>query len=388
MSIANPISYPAESSSINLPDLLEEIKTRALASEFDDQTFISKDIIEKFKAIGVYRALVPRRFGGDEISPTQFCELIEQISMADGSAGWVASFGMSPIYLGALPLNTLKEIYHKSPDIIFAGGIFPPQPAETAANGHIINGRWRYSSGCKSADLFGVGFTPRKKDNSLGLPHTAVLLAEDVAIEHNWDMTGLKGTGSHDIIVDNKYVSDDWVFVRGSHSALEEPFFRYPSLSFATQVLCIVGIGVAKAAINHLIEMSEGAKSITGAPIIGDRPLTQYQIAQSEAQLQSARSWFYETMNDTWHTILKGDDISKAQINAMRLSCTHASRISANVARDIQLISGMAGVHKLHPLSRYVNDTNVITQHAFMGEFTYQNAGSMLFGNDPAPGYL
>lgn len=374
--------------SLTLPQVLEEIKIRAQACEFDSQAFISQDIIDKFKEIGVYRALVPKCFGGDSLSPIDFCKLIEKISMADGSAGWVASFGMSPTYLGALPVSTLQKIYEKTPDIVFAGGIFPPQPATKTEGGHIIQGRWRYSSGCKSADLFGVGFTPRKSDDSLGLPHTAVLYAKDVDIEDNWEMSGLQGTGSHDIIVNKKFVSDEWVFIRGSASTLDEPFFRYPSLSFATQVLCIVGIGVARSAIDYLITMSEKSKSITGAPIIGDRPLTQYQIAQAQAQLQSARSWFYETIQDTWETILIGDPVQKHQINSMRLACTHASRTAADVARTIQLISGMAGVHRTNPLSRYVNDTQVITQHAFMGEFTYQNAGSMLFGNEPTPGYL
>ena len=54
---------------------------------------------------------MPKRFGGEEWSPRQFCELIETLSKADGSVGWVASFGMSPAYLGSLPEETLKELY-------------------------------------------------------------------------------------------------------------------------------------------------------------------------------------------------------------------------------------------------------------------------------------
>jgi alkylation response protein AidB-like acyl-CoA dehydrogenase len=65
------------------------------------------------------------QYGGDEISPAEFCQLIETIATADGSAGWVASFGMNPFYLGGLPLSTLDEIYRHGPDVVFAGGIFP-----------------------------------------------------------------------------------------------------------------------------------------------------------------------------------------------------------------------------------------------------------------------
>ena len=113
---------------VELETLCQEIRERALTGEFDDQAYVSLDIIEKLKKIGVYRALVPARFGGEECSPREFCELIEKLSMADGSVGWVASFGMSPAYLAGLPESTLAQIYQDSPDVVFAGGIFPPQP--------------------------------------------------------------------------------------------------------------------------------------------------------------------------------------------------------------------------------------------------------------------
>ena len=80
-----------------LEPLLSEVATRS--QDFEHQRHISDDIISRFKQVGVYRALVPKIYGGDECSPAQFCELIEQIATADGSAGWVASFGMSPFYL-------------------------------------------------------------------------------------------------------------------------------------------------------------------------------------------------------------------------------------------------------------------------------------------------
>ena len=109
--------------------LLADIRERARREEFDRQKFISQDVIERFKELGVYRALVPTRFGGDQRSPMEFCQMVEEISAADGSAGWVASFGMNPVYLAALPLATLEKVYANGPDVVFAGGIFPPQPA-------------------------------------------------------------------------------------------------------------------------------------------------------------------------------------------------------------------------------------------------------------------
>lgn len=374
--------------SIDLDELCDEIRERACSGEFDQQAYVSQDIIQKLKQLGVYRAFVPKRFGGDEISPRQFCELIERLSMADGSVGWVASFGMSPAYLGSLPEATLKELYKDSPDIVFAGGIFPPQSAELVDDCFMVNGRWKFSSGCKGADIVGVGISPKKDNESQGLPRMAVLPAHKAKIEMTWDTVGLKGTGSHDLVVENVSVPEAWTFVRGEPSKLPEPFFKYPSLSLATQVLTVVGIGVAAAALDEFKKLAPGKASITGGAEIANRPVTQYEFSQAQAEFLAARNWFYQTMDVVWNEILAGRQPAAQQISDMRLSCTHAARVSARVARKMQMLAGMTAIYTNNPFSRFVNDTNVVTQHAFMGDNTLQNAGAMSFGLNPTPGYL
>ena len=373
---------------IDLDELCDEIRERACSGEFDQQAYVSQDIIQKLKQLGVYRAFVPKRFGGDEISPRQFCELIERLSMADGSVGWVASFGMSPAYLGSLPEATLKELYKDSPDIVFAGGIFPPQSAELVDDCFMVNGRWKFSSGCKGADIVGVGIAPKKDNETQGLPRMAVLPADKAKIEMTWDTVGLKGTGSHDLVVENVSVPEAWTFVRGEPSKLPEPFFKYPSLSLATQVLTVVGIGVAAAALDEFKKLAPGKASITGGAEIANRPVTQYEFSQAQAEFLAARNWFYQTMDVVWNEILAGRKPDPNLISDMRLSCTHAARVSARVARKMQMLAGMTAIYTNNPFSRFVNDTNVVTQHAFMGDNTLQNAGAMSFGLNPTPGYL
>lgn len=377
-----------ETQKVELDALCREIRARACTGEFDQQAFVSQDIIDKLKQIGVYRALLPKRFGGDEVSPRAFCELIEKLSMADGSVGWVASFGMSPAYLGSLPEATLNELYKNGPDIVFAAGIFPPQPAEITENGVVVKGRWKFSSGCMGADIIGVGIAPRKDNEAQGLPRLAVMPAHQAKIEMTWDTVGLKGTGSHDLVVDNVEVANEWTFVRGEASKLPEPFFKYPSLSLATQVLTVVGIGVAAAALEEFKLLAPGKASITGGAEIANRPVTQYEFAQVEAEFLAARTWFYQTMDVVWQEIIAGRTPSAADISAMRLSSTHAARVSARVARKMQMLAGMTAIYTNNPFSRFVNDTNVVTQHAFMGDATLQNAGAMSFGLNPTPGYL
>lgn len=367
--------------------LLTDIRERARREEFDQQRYISHDVIARFKELGVYRALVPTRFGGEQRSPMEFCEMVEDVSAADGSAGWVASFGMNPVYLAALPLETLKKIYADGPDVVFAGGIFPPQPAEFVDGGLKVSGRWKFSSGCVGASLIGVGISP-KNGETVGLPRLAVMPREKVRIDETWDVVGLIGTGSHDLVIDDVVVPEDWTFVRGGPANLDEPLFRYPSLSFAAQVLSVVGLGVARAALDYLADMASGRFSVTGAPVLADRPLAQMQVAKAEAELRAARAWFYEAMENVWASVLAGDAVTVEQTNLLRLSSTHATRVSAEVARTAQMLSGMTGVYRHSPLARFVNDAQVVTQHAFMGDVTYQSAGAIFFGGKPMPGYL
>nr|WP_171067979.1 acyl-CoA dehydrogenase family protein [Acinetobacter vivianii] len=377
-----------DSNTTQLDALCQEIRERACTGEFDNQAYVSQDIIDKLKQIGVYRALVPKRFGGNEWSPKQFCELIEQLSKADGSVGWVASFGMSPAYLGSLPEATLEQLYKDSPDIVFAGGIFPPQPAEITDAGVVVSGRWKFSSGCMGADIVGVGISPQKDNEAQGLPRMAVMPANKAQIDMTWDTVGLKGTGSHDLVVKDVLVAKEWTFIRGEPSKLPEPFFKYPSLSLATQVLTVVGIGVAAAAIEEFQKLAPGKSSITGGAEIANRPVTQYEFAQAEAEFKAARVWFYDTMQIVWNEVLAGRIPSAEQISDMRLSCTHVARVCARVTRKIQMLAGMTAIYTHNPFSRFVNDTNVVTQHAFMGDATLQNAGLVSFGMKPAPGYL
>lgn len=377
-----------DTTTTELEHLCQEIRERACSGEFDNQAYVSQDIIEKLKQIGVYRALVPKRFGGNEWSPKQFCELIEQLSKADGSVGWVASFGMSPAYLGSLPEATLAQLYKDGPDIVFAGGIFPPQPAEITDDGVVVSGRWKFSSGCMGADIVGVGISPQKDNEAQGLPRMAVMPANKAQIDMTWDTVGLKGTGSHDLVVKDVLVEKEWTFVRGEPSKLPEPFFKYPSLSLATQVLTVVGIGVAAAAIEEFQKLAPGKSSITGGAEIASRPVTQYEFAQVEAEFKAARVWFYDTMQIVWNEVVAGRTPSAEQISDMRLSCTHVARVCARVTRKIQMLAGMTAIYTHNPFSRFVNDTNVVTQHAFMGDATLQNAGLVSFGMKPAPGYL
>ncbi|MBP2292745.1 acyl-CoA dehydrogenase family protein [Azospirillum rugosum] len=363
--------------------LLADIRARR--GDFERQRHISPDIIDRFKAMGVYRALVPKRYGGDEKSPLDFLLMVEAIAAADGSAGWVASFGMNPAYLAALPPETVEKVWADGPDVVFAGGIFPPQPARKVEGGYSVSGRWQFASGCLGATLCGVGIMP---EDGQSLPRMAVMPRDRLTIEPNWDVLGLVGTGSHDLVVEDVVVPEEWTFTRGGAPTVDAPFFRYPSLAFAAQVLSVVTLGLAREALDVVQDTANARASVTGAPNIGDRPHVQTEIAKAEAKVRAARAFFYEATEDAWQAVLDGGRPTPHQTSMLRLSTTHLTQECAEAVRSAYHLSGMTGTYNAHPLSRLFRDAAMCTQHAFMGAITYQNAGAMFFGKKPLPGYL
>lgn len=360
---------------------------RSRHAEFSAQTHISADVVELMKRAGVFRAMVAKRFGGDEMHPSDFLRLIETISEADGSTGWVASFGFSAVYLSALPLATLEKMYSSGPDVVFAGGIFPPQAARPVEGGLEVSGRWSWGSGCRGADLIGVGIKVEGGGSTGGLPLIAVMPASKVTIVDNWNVTGLLGTGSHDMVVDKVVVPEEWTFIRGGASSLDTPLYRYPSMPLAAQVLAVVGLGIARAALDCLTELAGGRASITGAPTLADRAYVQTDIAKAEAALRSARAFFYETTDAAFAALERDDDLDVATRSLLRLASTNAAHVGAEVVGAVYRLSGTTGIDASHPIARYLKDAMVVPQHAFMADGTWQNAGKILLGLEAGPGF-
>lgn len=381
-SIASENSSPIDEDAF--AKLLTEIKERR--SEFQEQRYISQDIIEKLQAIGLYGAFVPKQLGGTPISPTEFMKLIERLSIADGSTGWVASFAFATKYLCSLSKDSLENIFRDDPSLVFAGATFPIQPAKKVEGGIIVNGRWPFGSGCMNASLVAVGVSVPGEGDQV-FKQMAVMRADKITIDLTWNTVGMSATGSNTMVVEDVFVPDDMILLRDAPSSIDAPEYMYPTVTLAAQVLAVCGLGTARAAIDHIVTIAENSKSITGAPTLGDRVNVQIHIAECEAKLQAARSWFYATTDEAWDIIQAGGPITREQNMALRLSASHAARTGAEVARICFEMVGTMGIFRENPLSQYLTDSMVTAQHAFLTEGSFMNAGKVMFGKPYIPGY-
>lgn len=362
--------------------VLEDIRARA--QEFQTLRHIPQDVVNDFKAMGVYRAFVPTRFGGDALSPAAFCRLIEDIAAADASAGWVASFGVSATYLSTLPPETYAEIFGKNPNTVFAGAMFPPQPAETVAGGYKVTGQWPWGSGIMGADLAGAGI--KVEDNTSKLPLIAIMPREKVEVVDTWKTVGLAATGSHDIKVDGVVVPREWTFVRGSKPTMDDQIFRYPSMALASQVLAVVSLGAARSALDFIYETGS-RQSVTGAPKPGARPYLQTEYAKARGVYEGARALFYDTLEAAWEELTHNSAVSRETHVKLRLVASKAAKDGAEAARMAFALGGSTAINVGHPLGRAMIDAASVAQHAFLSEGTFTGAGAAMFDEPTMPGY-
>jgi indole-3-acetate monooxygenase len=380
--------YPEYAGPLSLDELVVEIERRR--DEFDQLSHVPRDMVSKMKRAGIFRASTPKRFGGDALPPPRFLEMLERIAIADGSAAWVAAFGSANTYLASLPVETQASIYASGPDQVFSGGLYPLQNAEHAPGGFLVSGQWRFASGCKGADWIGVGIggaPGNAGDSNAGKPFTAVFPASEVEIVDNWNVVGMQGTGSHDLRLANKFVDEQWTFVRGGAPLIDEPLYRYPAVAYQAQVHAAVNIGLARAALDLLAGMSGVTKTTTGAPRLADRAYYRAGLAQAEANLRSARAFFFESAEMSWRTVLNGDPVTSDEANLLRLSATHAAHTCAEVVMQAYKMAGIGAIYRESRMQRLVRDSIVVTQHAFLGEGTYDASGALFVGIAPVTPY-
>ncbi|TWS21564.1 flavin-dependent monooxygenase [Tsukamurella asaccharolytica] len=346
--------------------------------EFAAQHYVPGDYIDLLKRTGLFRAATPQRFGGEPLSPSAFMRLVERVSEVDPATGWVASFGSATSYFSALPVESQERVYADGPDVAFAAGMFPMQTAESVPGGYLVSGEWQFASGCKGADLLGMGLAGGPETE--GKPLTALVSPDDVEIVENWDVAGMRATGSHIVRAERVFIPAEMTFVRGGTPTISEPLTRYPMLAYAAQVLAVVTLGAARGALQYAEKAGAAKTSITGGGGKGARPTYQIGFARAEASLRSARAFFYEITDEVWDLAVRDEEITERHRTLLRLGATTAAHVGRRVIMDAFDLAGTGAIYVKHPMQRFLQDGIVPAQHAMLATATYEAAGAVLLG--------
>jgi alkylation response protein AidB-like acyl-CoA dehydrogenase len=374
--------------STKLQELLPRIRERR--QEIEDGRKLPRDLVGDLAATGIFKRGMPAALGGDEASATDMMRAIETISAADGSTGWVTMIGAGGAFFSGMMTETgFKEVF-ADPSLPTAGTVPPKGVAVPVDGGFVLNGRWPFASGITHVDWVMAGcvilYDGQPRMTPIGIPEVrwAWMPVSEVEIHDTWYVNGLRGTGSNDYSAKDVFVPEHrtlHLFDPTGHRP--EPVVRLPGVAgFAAQVGS-VGLGIARGALDELIELAGGKMPTMSTSSLASKAVTQIEVAKLEAQLSSARSFLYDTMDDIWETLLAGDKFTPRQNALARLAAIEAARTAAAVAHRVSTIAGGTSLYLSSPIQRHARDADAVTHHFVVSPPNLEDVGRVLLGLEP-----
>jgi alkylation response protein AidB-like acyl-CoA dehydrogenase len=366
-----------------LPDV------RAAADETERERQPVPAIIEKLLGARLFDLVKPRAIGGIETDLITMMRVIEEISIGDASIGWCVGIGLgTSIISGSVSEAVAREAF--APGTI-QGGAFAPNGRGTVVEGGVrVSGRWPFVSGsphCSTltcGTLIYDGDAPRML--AAGVPdwRMPIFARKNAEIIDTWHTGGMRGTGSHDVAVRDLFVPDDHIIRIGGDAVVQPgPLYRFPIIGFLALTIAPVATGIARHAIDEVIELAQTKVALGTQRSVRERALPQHQIAEAEGELRAGRAFMYEAAAGVWDALERGDAVSMHQRAMVRLACVQATFASVRATDIAYRLGGGTAVYETSVLQRLMRDAHTVTQHVQLSANNYEPVGRVLFGLDP-----
>jgi indole-3-acetate monooxygenase len=372
-------------------------KIQAARDEMERIRRIPPEIGQAMRDVGIFSMAFPRSWGAEELDPMTQLRVIEALAVVEGSVGWCAMIGCDGGYITAfLDENVAREMY---PDIRVATAATATATGQaTPVNGgYRVNGRFPFSSGCQHSEWVWVGCNVmengKQRISAKGIPETRTcfLKLSEVEILDTWYTTGLRGTGSHDLVVHDVLVPVERTFSFQDPNLVKRPgpLYAFPLMFIAKGAA--PALGIARRTIDVVIENAArkpARRMILGetaepAKMLRDEVFVQESVARAETLLGSARSYLFDVIGDVWSTLREKRELTAAQQAHFITAYTHTVGTCADAVQLAYKASGGSAVYQSGALDRCLRDILTMNQHLMGSLRTYEMAGRWLLGLEP-----
>jgi alkylation response protein AidB-like acyl-CoA dehydrogenase len=371
----------------SLPTLLAPA-INAAAGEIEAGRDLPPALVAELRQAGAFRLLTPKELGGSEVSLTTALSIYEQLGRLDASVAWVvwnANFG----FIGAL-LNEqgTARIWGQGSEPVFANSGMPGA-AVPVEGGYRVSGNWKLVSGVNNADWTVViaivmqDGAPRITETGTPDVRLFAVHRDQLTVRDTWNVTGLRGSGSNDIVVEDAFVPAELVARLDEPARIDRPTYRGFIPALVIPGCTAVVLGVAQAAIDETVRLAPAKKTFTGGTI-AELPRTQSVIARSQAALEAARLLLFAAAGTLEEAGRTGDPVTLEQRAALRAAMSHAAEVSRSVLVDMYELGSSTSVYVGNPVERLFRDGMVALQHANHSAALLEAAGRVRLGLDPA----
>ena len=357
---------------------------RGSQSQIDEDRELPRDLVRELTGRGMFRLLLPKSLGGSQLTLPQFLRCVEIIAQADGSTGWcVGQGGVFPSVADKMEPETAHEIWGLNPGAVVATGTPFGSKALEITGGFRLTGRWRFASGCMHASwLAAMASIVDGNDNIVGFGMFLVPRS-DINLGDGWNVRGLRGTGSREYAIEALEVPRSRalfgvVFREHCGTATGLPAQLLFASAFGT-----VGLGIARRAIDTLIEVIEGkTPTFTNRKLLDD-DLVHVGLAQAEATWRSSRAFLHEVAEaSTYEHQIHGAPTGELRAH-LRLAATNAIRKAGEVVDKAYELAGSDVIFDDHPIHRCFQDIHALTQQIQGRPAHYRTVGRVLLGLEP-----
>ena len=348
---------------------------------------------------GAIRMLQPKSHGGLELHPRAYAETVMRVASLDGASGWVNGVvGVHPWELAFADPKVQEEIWGEDPDTWLASPYAPMGIARPVEGGYLFSGHWQFSSGTDHCKWIFLGGFVGNDDGTMATPprslHLILPRSDYEIVEDSWDVVGLRGTGSKDIIVKDAFVPsyrtlDYAKVVDGSlqrQAGLANPMYRLPfSVAFPLGITAAV-IGIAEGALAHHLDYQRNRVQITGTKIKDD-PYVLYAIGEAAAEISASRTALVENVCRVYDLVEAGKQATLEDRAVGRRIQVQAARRAVAAVDEIMVRSGGNAMRMTNPMQRFWRDAHMGLAHAIHvpGSVFHASALTQL-GIEPPPG--
>jgi 3-hydroxy-9,10-secoandrosta-1,3,5(10)-triene-9,17-dione monooxygenase len=298
-------------------DLLPTFRERA--EEAERLRVVPEANIKELEETGFFRLLQPKRFDGIEASPVDFYTAVRDISGACGSTGWVSSVvGVHPWQVALFADEAQQAVWGEDTSTRLSSSYAPTGKATVADGGYILSGKWSFSSGCDHCTWVLLGGLVFNADGNVVDFKTFMVPRKDYTIVDVWNVIGLRGTGSNDIVVEDVFIPEAFTLSMGETGQCRGPgqeqntsdLYKLPFHSVFTTTICTPIIGMAMGAYAEHVEMQQKR---TRAAYLGEKasldPFAAVRIAKASSEIDAAWALTMNNIREEEALVAKGEPI-------------------------------------------------------------------------------
>ena len=349
----------------------------AAAPRIESGRELPPDLVGALHEARMFRMLVPRSLGGEEISPVAFVQAIEELAKVDASTAWcIAQTSVCSTISKSMPRQTAEEIFTNNPRGVLAWGASTHNNAKAVAEkgGYRVTGVWPFASGSRHATWLAAhcfivepNGEPRRDADGNPVQKTMVVPRERAAINDVWHVIGLKGTGSDSYAFTDEFVPEQRAIAYHAMDPAEwrerGPLYSFSIYQLFGSTFPAIGLGIARAMLDAFIELARTKVAGSGSSPLRDNAVVQSQVGVAQCQLAAARTFFLTAWEDIWQGAQSGT-VSLDQRVRLRMASIHASQQARQVVETVYLAAGATAVFASNPFERRFRDMHAVSQQA------------------------